>query len=174
MKTINFYFPLRADIISRDDDGFDYDNPYEVYGGTLSEYKEAIEEKFEDYLDGDDMAKYFDSDDNAEVAAKLQSMDWSFVDINYELFGKVAVTLSGDISEEGIKDLKDYITGQNSDGLGEGFEQQDIAINDDSFMELHMWTSDNSAYFVDTEEEFLQRMSLDSIDESSDGVIQSM
>ena len=42
MKTINFYFPLRADIISRDDDGFDYDNPYEVYGGTLSEYKKAI------------------------------------------------------------------------------------------------------------------------------------
>ena len=174
MKTINFYFPLRADIISRDEEGFDYDNPYEVYGGTLSEYKEAIEEKFEDYLDGDDMAKYFDSDDNAEVAAKLQSMDWSFVDINYELFGKVAVTLSGDISDEAIQDLKDYITGQNSDGLGEGFEQQDITIDDESFMNLHMWTSDSSAYFVDTEEEFLQRMSLDSIDESSDGVIQSM
>ena len=174
MKTINFYFPLRADIISRDDDGFDYDNPYEVYGGTLSEYKKAIEDKFEDYLDGDDMAKYFDSDDNAEVAAKLQSMDWSFVDINYELFGKVAVVLSEDISEEGIQDLKDYITGQNSDGLGEGFEQQDIAINDDSFMELHMWTSDSSAYYVDTEEEFKQRTGFEDFGESSDGLTMTM
>lgn len=173
MKTINFYFPLRADIISRDDDGFDYDNPYEVYGGTLSEYKEAIEERFEDYLDGDRMEKYFDEDDNAEVASKLQSMDWSFVDINYELFGKVSVVLSGDISDEGIKDLKDYITGQNSDGLGEGFEQQDITIDDDSFMELHMWTSDSS-YYIDTEDEFKQRTGFEDLDESSDGFVQTM
>ena len=173
MKTINFYFPLRADIISRDEDGFDYDNPYEVYGGTLSEYKEAIEERFEDYLDGDDMAKYFDTDDNAEVAAVLQSMNWSFVNLNYELFGKVEVVLADDISDEGVKSLKDYITGQNSDGLGEGFEQQDISIDDDSFMNLHMWTSDSS-YYIDTEDEFKQRTGFEDLGESSDGLTMTM
>jgi len=173
MKTINFYFPLRADIISRDDDCYDYDNPYEVYGGTLSEYKDEIESRFEGYLDGDDMSQYFDEDDNAEVASKLKSMDWSFVDINYELFGKVTVGLTDDISDEGVHALKDFITGQNSDGLGEGFEQQDIELDDDRRMNLHMWTSD-SDYYIDTEEEFMQRAGFEDLGESSDDIIQSM
>ena len=172
MKTINFYFPLRADIISRDEDCYDYDNPYEVYGGTLSEYKDEIESKFGDYLDGDDMRQYFDETDNAEVASVLQSMNWSFVNINYELFGKVTVGLTDDISEEGVQALKDFIIGQNSDGLGEGFEQQDIELDDDRRMNLHMWGYDE--YFVDTEEEFMQRTGLEDLSDSPEGFTQTM
>ena len=173
MKTINFYFPLRGDIVERSDDGFyDYEDVYEVYGGTLSEYKDEIESRFADYLDGDDMSQYFDESDNAEVASVLQSMDWSFVNINYELFGKVTVGLLDDISDEGIKSLKDFITGQNSDGLGEGFEQQDIELGDDRRMNLHMWSYDE--YFMDTEEEFKQRTGLESLTDSSEGFTQTM
>ena len=173
MKSINFYFPLRGDIVERTDDGsYDYEDIYEVYGGTLSEYKDDIESKFEEYLDGDDMSQYFDETDNAEVASKLKSMDWSFVNINYELFGKVAVGLTDDISDEGIKALKDFITGQNSDGLGEGFEQQDIELGDDRRLNLHMWSYDE--YFMDTEEEFMQRTGLEDLSDSPEGFTQTM
>ena len=173
MKSINFYFPLRGDIVERSDDGcYDYEDVYEVYGGTLSEYKDEIESKFEDYLDGDDMSQYFDESDNAEVASVLQSMNWSFVNVNYELFGKVAVGLTDDISNEGIKAIKDFITGQNSDGLGEGFEQQDIELGDDRRLNLHMWSYDE--YFMDTEEEFMQRTGLEDLSDSSEGFTQTM
>ena len=172
MKTINFYFPLRGEIISQDDDGYDYDNPYEIYGDSLSGYKEEIDDAFESYLDGDDMSQYFDEDDNAEVAAKLHSMTWSFPEIGYDLFGKVEVVLTDDISDKGVQDLKDFITGQNSDGLGEGFEQQDISIDDGDRLNVRMWNGDE--YFIDTEEEFKERYELDEIDESDDGIVQSM
>ena len=118
------------------------------------------------------MSQYFDESDNAEVASVLQSMNWSFVNVNYELFGKVAVGLTDDISNEGIKAIKDFITGQNSDGLGEGFEQQDIELGDDRRLNLHMWSYDE--YFMDTEEEFMQRTGLEDLSDSSEGFTQTM
>lgn len=51
-----------------------------------------------------------------------------------------------------IEEIKDYITGQNSDGLGEGFEQQDIEI-DGSVMNVHFWESGKD-YRIYDEDEF--------------------
>ena len=52
--------------------------------------------------------------------------------------------------------FKDWILGQNSDGLGEGFEQQDIEI-DDGILNVHFWNSSDE-YYVENEDDFYNRM----------------
>lgn len=44
------------------------------------------------------------------------------------------------LTEDEEAELKEFITGQNSDGLGEGAEQQDIKIPD-GIMNVHFWNS---------------------------------
>ena len=162
MIKMNFYFPLSAKYFG--DSGYDdYDEGYDEYegfdmsSGELKGYKSIIEEKLESYQidDGKGMEQYFDEDDNAEVAARLKSIHWGFEVFNRELFGKVEVELTEPISQEGVKALKDWITGQNSDGLGEGFEQQDIQTGN-GYLNVSFWHY-GKGYYVDTEEEFFKR-----------------
>lgn len=51
--------------------------------------------------------------------------------------------------------FKDWICGQNADGLGEGFERQEISTND-GVLNVHFWNSGDN-YFVENEEEFNAR-----------------
>ena len=52
--------------------------------------------------------------------------------------------------------FKAWILGQNSDGLGEGFEQQDIEI-DDGILNVHFWNSSDE-YYVENKDDFYNRM----------------
>src|SRR5699024_243266 len=45
-------------------------------------------------------------------------------------------------------DLQDYITGQYSDGWGEGFEQRDIEV-EDGILNVHFWQEDHFAFSVE-------------------------
>ena len=104
------------------------------------------------------MAAYFHG--NNTVVAKLRSATWDFKRQGGELYGCVTVETAGQLTAEQEADLKDWITGQNSDGLGEGFEQQEINI--DSYSSLgricvSFWHSGDD-YFVDNEDEFAERL----------------
>ena len=65
---------------------------------------------------------------------------------------KLVVALTEPLTEDEEAELKEFITGQNSDGLGEGAEQQDIRIPD-GIMNVHFWNSGDS-YFVRNSDEF--------------------
>lgn len=104
------------------------------------------------------MAAYFHG--NNTVVAKLRSATWDFKRRDGELYGCVTVETAGQLTAEQEADLKDWITGQNSDGLGEGFEQQEINI--DSYSSsgricVSFWHSGDD-YFVDNEDEFAERL----------------
>ena len=65
---------------------------------------------------------------------------------------KVELAASLSLSEE--KELKAWISGQNSDGFGEGLEQQEFEI-DGGEGYLSFWNSGDN-YFIKNETEFRQ------------------
>jgi hypothetical protein len=103
------------------------------------------------------MAEYFHG--NNGVSEKLRSADWGFENRSGELYGCITVQTAGNLTLEEEQDLKDWITGQNSDGLGEGFEQQEIHFDGGyrgGYMYVSFWNPGDD-YFVDNETEFEER-----------------
>ena len=118
---------------------------------TADMHRGAIERKFDGYND-DDMADYFDEYYGKTAKAKIQSMIWGFESVNGCLYGKVNVTLSEELTEEETESVKEYICGQNSDGLGEGFEQQEIRISYNEEIYVSFWNYSDDYWIYDDEE----------------------
>ena len=155
-----FYFPLTVTLYESDDYGnLDWNSPCELDGRYANNFQSEIEEKFESYTKDDieDMATYFHGSE--KVAAKLKSMKWGFESIGDKLFGRVDLIASEELTPDEVEEVKEYITGQNSDGLGEGFEQQDIEI-DGTVMNVHFWECGNN-YRVYDEDEFVAEIQSD-------------
>lgn len=104
--------------------------------------EDIIRERFEEYLGGDNMAGYY-KDAGAE---KLLLADWGFAERGGELYGTVDVYLTEPMSEEEETSLRDWIRGQNSDGLGEGFEQRPIEL-DEGELYVSFW-HDGDDYYI--------------------------
>lgn len=130
----------------------DYDSDCELDGRFANDYADEIKAMFDAYTASDDtdMAEYFDGSNSA--VAKIKSLKWDFESFDGVLFGRVRATLTEPLTEDEEAELKEFITGQNSDGLGEGAEQQDIRIPD-GIMNVHFWNSGDS-YFVRNSDEF--------------------
>jgi hypothetical protein len=65
--------------------------------------------------------------------------------------------ITGQLGPKEIAELKDWWTGQLSDGWGEGVEQRAIKVNHGDELYIEPWTSDGD-FFVDTEREFAARL----------------
>lgn len=119
-------------------------------------YESEIVNSFIKYteLDSCDMIEYFDQSESAR--AKIMSAKWGFDNIDGTLFGVVTAKLKEPLTGDEEEVFKAWILGQNSDGLGEGFEQQDIEI-DDGILNVHFWNSSDE-YYVENEDDFYNRM----------------
>ena len=151
--TEDYYFPLTVSVYEYNEYGdLDYDSDCELDGRFADDYADEIKAMFDAYTASDDtdMAEYFDGSNSA--VAKIKSLKWDFESFDGVLFGRVRATLTEPLTEDEEAELKEFITGQNSDGLGEGAEQQDIRIPD-GIMNVHFWNSGDS-YFVRNSDEF--------------------
>ena len=131
-----FYFPLTVSVFERNEDGWWSDDTVECDGRYADDYRGYIEKRFDGY-NIDDMVEYFDESETAR--AKLQSMIWGFESVHGCLYGKVDVTLSEELTPEEAEAVKEYMCGQNSDGLGEGFEQQEIRVGGNEEIYVSFW-----------------------------------
>ena len=137
-----FYCPLVGEVT--DDEGFN--SP--VDGRFLKSYAWAVEEALEaDTADDEmDMAEFFDEDDG--VKAKLVSAKWGVETYRGRLFGRIECSLKEELTDAETEILTDWISGQNSDGYGEHFEQQPIDTEDGDLY-VSFWNSgDNYPYTV--------------------------
>ena len=141
-----FYFPLTVSVRERGD--YDWGDDYIYYDGTFAyRHREAIENA----LDDEDMLEYMWDDDGPKE--KIKSMYWGFEAYKGCLYGKVEVELNAALTDEEAEQIKDYICGQNSDGLGEGFEQQEIRVAYDEEIYVHFWQWGDK-YWIYDEDEF--------------------
>lgn len=94
------------------------------------------------YLEEDNMLYYFD---NEEIKRKLKSITWHLTDCGS---GYIEVIANEELSENELEEISEYIKGQNSDGIGESFEQQwfanyDANKYDDYGNEISVWDLDD-------------------------------
>ena len=152
-----FYCPLTVSIYRRNIYG-DMDDSLtdEEDGQFADQYECAIRRKMKEYCEHDecDMAEYFDGCNSA--VAKLKSAVWDFESVHGTLYGCITAKLTEPFSDYEEESFKDWVCGQNSDGLGEGFEQQAIDLDGDD-MYISYWHSGDD-YFIDNEQEFSNRI----------------
>ena len=139
---MKFYSPLTADFFPNEPDYEDefYDE-YEGYpqdGHELLEYETAIRDAVEnDIRDfGSDLMQYYHEDDSVrnKVVTAVPSVEVH----GNKLCGCLTVELKETLLDDEQTVLCNYISGQYSDGWGEGFEQRDIRV-DDGTLAVHFW-----------------------------------
>ena len=142
---MKFYSPLTADFFPNEPDYEDefYDE-YEGYpqdGHELLEYEIAIRDAVEnDTRDfGGDLMQYYHEDDS--VRGKVVTAIPSVEVHGNKLCGCLTVELKEPLLDDEQTVLCNYISGQYSDGWGEGFEQRDIRV-DDGTLAVHFWQED--------------------------------
>lgn len=152
-----YYFPLTCSM--EDEDG----ELYESDADMLLPYSEQIQDAIErdQARDIDTMAMYFwciDSKTNEAIKNKLLTIRWGVEEIRGQLYGCVEVTSTAPLTAQEEAAMKEWISGQNSDGLGEGFEQRPIET-DYGNIYVHFWNTGDD-YFVLNTDEFEQHLSL--------------
>ena len=96
-------------------------------------------------------------DKNDTVNDKVKSVVFTVEERENQLWGLAECQVIGELSQPELEILKEYITGQASDGWGEGFEQQEIECSDGGLY-VHLWSWDKD-WEIKTEEEcFGQKM----------------
>ena len=141
---LSFFCPLTGNI--NDHEG-DY---YETSNDVLTENADAIEEAIaREQATEINMADYVS--DHADIKGKLVFAEWGVEERRGMLYGKIDCYLTEALTPEETERLRDAISGQNSDGLGEGFEQREIPI-DEGDLYVSYWQSGNE-YFLYTEDE---------------------
>lgn len=101
------------------------------------------------YLEEDNMLNYFD---NEQIKRKLRSIEWHLID---EGSGYVEVIANTELSDNELEEISAYISGQNSDGLGEGFEQQDFASYDAALIDEYGNENNSLVWDDDYEEDWV-------------------
>ena len=141
-----FFCPLVGNIDEGDGDMFTVGDSY------LADSVDEIADALNRYTanDENDMATYYNEDDG--VGEKLTSAVWSVELHGGRLFGRIDCSLKEALTAEETEDLRDWLTGQCSDGLGEGFEQQPIDTMDGELF-VSFWNSGDD-YAMMTESEF--------------------
>ena len=142
---MKFYSPLTADFFPNDTE--DLDDDYSEYEGIpytgkeLTGYRDVIRDAiYEDVKDFyGDLMRYYREDDS--VRSKVVSAVPSVEICGNKLCGCLTVELKEPLLDDEQTVLCNYISGQYSDGWGEGFEQRDIRV-DDGTLAVHFWQED--------------------------------
>ena len=157
LQTMRFLSPLFPHIYRKNEWG-DYENePEDLDASEILEYEDAILDRIEKEKLPDEgergLAVYLD--DN--LSRKVHSINPSVEEWNGELWGVTEVQTHGTLSPSELAELTDWISGQFSDGWGEGLEQREIKL-DDGELYVSFWDS-SDCFFIKPEDELKDNQS---------------
>ena len=148
-QTLKLYMPLSAEYFPSE--------PWEYDGESLTDQEllrcqNAILAALINYRSPEESERgimhwYSEAD---AVNDKVHSVVFSVEERNNQLWGVAECRIAGTLSAGEMNILKDYISGQASDGWGEGFEQREID-SPMGYIFVHLWSFSN--WSLRTEEE---------------------
>ena len=156
---LKLYMSLNATLYAYDDWG-DLDNEgSEMNGLELTGYEDKIRTALEknrlpEEAERGIMHWYGETDG---VNDKVQSVVFGVENRNNRLWGVAECRIYEPLSSAEMDKLKDYITGQASDGWGEGFEQREIKTEEGNLY-VSLWNGDNSWEILTEQERFTQKV----------------
>ena len=153
LQTLKLYMPLTVTQYEQDEWGNWDEYPSELDEDTALAYQDQIlaailKERMPEETERG-LMKYYHKNDS--VNEKVQSLFFTVAQIGDKLMGVAECRVQGDLSNVEIAQLKEYVTGQASDGFGEGFEQRPIKVSDGEIY-VSLWNSDKN-WSIMTQEE---------------------
>jgi hypothetical protein len=144
---MKLYMPLIAVTYDVENDyGYmekSYDSE-EISSHELAKYEEEILKAIEKRrLPGEEqrgMMKYYSERDS--LNAKVSKYEFTVEEVGGELMGVAVLTLNDDLTDQELELIKNEISGQASDGYGEGFEQNEIQTEDRAIY-VSFWNHEN-------------------------------
>lgn len=185
MKNLRLYSPLKVTTFMYDEEEMCYsDYAEEVYNDV--EYYEDIKEALKVYQQDENdetvergLMEYFYDDEkeiyksiNEKVESAVAGVTVLRLDGKDKMFGVCDLKLKEDLTSDEINVLYEYLTGQYADGMGEGFEQQNIDVNiysEERQINAHLWNYND--FYIKAETEVLEEGYLDLYPPKCDEVV---
>ena len=153
LTTLKLYMPMTVDRFESDGWGGTEDEPTELSNYEAIRYVDSINaalrrEELPAEAERGLMHYYSKNDD---IAGKVRKVTFAAEVRDQKLWGVAECQVTGELTPVEQTELKEFVSGQASDGFGEGFEQREISVPDGHEIYAHLWQWEN--WSIQTEQE---------------------
>ena len=153
LTTLKLYMPMTVDRFESDGWGGTENEPTELSNYEAVRYVDNINaalrrEELPAEAERGLMHYYGKNDD---IDRKVRKITFSAEVRDQKLWGVAECQAASELTPVELTELKEFVSGQASDGFGEGFEQREISVPDGHEIHAHLWQWEN--WSIQTEQE---------------------